>query len=433
MARDIAHSAAGSSGPVSDMATQDMEAILEVDSADPHRGWGSPVPPLRRASPLVVHIATRYLRGGSERRIRDILRSLPEARHHLIVGPDSDIELARAQLSPAAVTMLPTLVRDPSPPNDAAAFRSIVTLLRRARCDLVVTHQSKGGALGRIAAGWDGLPAVHSLSMASFGPGYPKWQDRLFRLIESRLHRVTDAYAVVGSDLARRYRAVGVPSDKLHVIRSSVTLTEHQVWSNEQRRVVRLRYGLPIHRPIVLAVSSLDSRKRPLELVPYLARLLSLEGPHRPFLVVAGDGPLRRRLVLALRKEGLTKHAAVIGFVEEPTALIAAADIVVLFSRAEGLPQSLVQAAAVGTPFVACAVDGVRELMRLGASGAVVPLHDVSAAAEATARIIGRGSQRIHPSIDLSSWSPGAITDGYRMMIGSVLAARRAQTTDRAW
>lgn len=434
MLREAAHPGAESADSASDLATQAVEAILQLEPADAQIGWTSLASPAREESPHVLHIATRYLRGGSERRIRDIIRSLPEAHHHLIVGLHSDLELARRQVRPASVTILPTLVRDPSPAYDGAALRSIVHILNRHRFDLVITHQSKSGVLGRIAARWQaGLPVVHSLSMASFGPGYPKWQHLLFRSIESQLHRLTDAYAVVGSDLADRYAGIGIPTSKLKVIRSCVRLTENNVWSNAQRRVVRRRFGLPVQRPIVLSVSSLEARKRPLELVPYLTRLLRMEGAHRPYLVVAGDGPLRRQLVSALRSKDLTKHAAVIGFVEDPTALIAAADVMVLVSRSEGLPQALVQAAAVGTPFVASAVDGVRELIRLGAEGAVVPLDGVAAAAEATARIVGREPRPKRPSIDLTSWSPRAIREGYRTLIGKVMATRWAHAGDRSW
>ena len=50
--------------------------------------------PAASTRPQVIHIATRYLRGGSERRIGDIVRAFPEADHHLVVGADSDPELA---------------------------------------------------------------------------------------------------------------------------------------------------------------------------------------------------------------------------------------------------------------------------------------------------------------------------------------------------
>ena len=72
--------------------------------------------------PQVVHIATRYLRGGSERRIRDIVLSFPEADHHVILGPESDLDLARRHLRPRTLTILPALVREPDIVKDIVAL-----------------------------------------------------------------------------------------------------------------------------------------------------------------------------------------------------------------------------------------------------------------------------------------------------------------------
>jgi glycosyltransferase involved in cell wall biosynthesis len=370
----------------------------------------------------VLHVATRYLRGGSEVRIRDIVRATPEAIHHLIVGADSDVDLARRELAPARVTVVDALVRHPSPVKDAAALRRIVALVRGTPFDVAVTHQSKAGALGRMASRLvGGPPMIHSLSMASFGPGYPKWQDLLFRTIEARLERGTAAYAVVGEDLARRYLAIGVPAEKLRVIRSSVRLPAADVSPEHLRAEIHRRLGVSLLRPLVLYLGSLEPRKNVLDLPRYLLRLGRLTDGPRPHLVVAGEGPLAGTLADELRREGLTGDASMLGFAEDPGHLVGAADLIILLSRAEGLPQVLVQAAVAGTPFVAYTVDGVRELLRLGATGAAVPLGELGAAAGASARLLRGGGQPTRASIDLSSWSPEAIVGGYRAVIGWVL------------
>lgn len=380
--------------------------------------------------PQVLHVVTRYLRGGSEARIRDIARSFPEADHHLIVGADSAVELARGH-RPATLTVMGTLVREPSPLKDVATILKLVKILRRQRFLLVVTHQSKAGVLGRVAARVAGAPPViHSLSMANFGAGYRKWEDLLFRLIEGRLHRVTAAYVVVGHDLAGRYQAIGVPAGKLNVVRSGLSLPAAAAMNNGHVEVLE-RLGLPTNRPIVLHLGSLEPRKNVLDLGLYLRRLLLIEGPGRPFLVVAGEGPLAGELLSTFRRQGLTDDAALVGFVDEPGPLIAAADATILLSRAEGVPQVLVQAAAAGTPFVAYDVDGVRELVALGAVGAVVALGDVTAAAAETARIIWRGKEEPNTSIDLTSWSLEVISAEYRRLIESIVSTAGAASSRR--
>jgi glycosyltransferase involved in cell wall biosynthesis len=371
--------------------------------------------------PVVLHVATRYLRGGSERRIRDVIASLPEARHHVVVGRESDVALARRELAPATLTVLPTLVRRPDPLRDLPALRRLIRLVGTNRYDLVVTHQSKAGVLARTAAGIHGVPAVHSLSMANFGPGYPAWQSALFRRLEARLVRVTAAYLVVGADLARRYREIGAPADKLHVVRSGVPLAIDPV--RRTKADVCRELGLPTDRPLVLYLGSLEARKNVLELPRLLGRLVSPSVSPRPYLVVAGEGPLAAALEDALVTANLAEDAEVVGFVRDPGPLIEAAALVVLLSSAEGVPQALVQAAAAGTPFVAYAVDGVQELIDLGADGAAVPLGDLPAAASAARSLLDRGLKVRAPSIDLSPWSADVIAAEYRRVVGGILAA----------
>ena len=370
------------------------------------------------APPKILHVATRYLRGGSERRLCDIARAIPEAEHHLVVGCDSDLDLAEREVAPARLTLVSSLVRDPDPRRDMATLRALRRILAAERYSLVVSHQSKAGVLARMAAKRAGIPVVHSLSMANFGPGYSRVQSALFRRIETRLVARTAAYVVVGSDLARRYAEIGAPVDKLHVVRSGVRLAPPPDRAAARERICR-RLGLPADRPLVAYVGSLDRRKNVLDLPRLLADVRTPE--LRPFRVIAGEGELADPLRAAIAAAGIEDDAKLVGFVDEPGTLIRAADVVVLLSSAEGVPQVLVQAAAAQTPFVAYAVDGVRELMDLGAEGVAVPLGDLHAAASAARSLIQRGRTAPRADVDLSAWSPDAISSAYRDVIGAAL------------
>jgi glycosyltransferase involved in cell wall biosynthesis len=370
--------------------------------------------------PLVLHVVTRYLRGGSEQRLRDLIAATPDLDHHVAVGIESDTGLLSEDAGAPPVTVVRSLVRQPSPIHDAAALARLTRLIRRCSPDLVVTHQSKAGVLGRIAARRVGRPTLHSLSMANFGPGYPAWQDVLFRHVEVRLSRSTDAYAVVGSDLAERYTSAGVAREKLMVIRSGVRLPT----AAHRDPSVRLRtcrgFGLPTDRPLVLSLGSLEPRKSVLDLVPLFLRIRGAAADPRPFLVVAGDGPLAEHLRGDLR-DYYPSDASMLGHVADPRPLIAAADVVVLLSRAEGISQVLIQATAAGTPFVAYEVDGVSELIAAGANGTVVPQGDEAAAARAVTRALAEGSATSIP--DLSEWSGAEIAERYRRLVTDLIGA----------
>jgi glycosyltransferase involved in cell wall biosynthesis len=378
-------------------------------------------------SPVVLHVITRYQRWGSDRRVQDSIRALPQMRHHLLVGADSDLDLARQNTGAERVWVLPTLVRQVDPVRDLRAFVSLCRLLRGAEYSLVITHQSKAGVLARAAAAVWGPAVVHSLSMASFGPGYGRLETAVFARLERILGKRTAAYSVVGADLADRFAAVGVPRERLHVVRSGVPLPRRLRPRDEARQLLTDRYGTPPGRPVVCYVGMLEPRKNPV----LLARLLEilhdrLDDP--PDLLVIGDGPQRGELIEELRARGLEDHATLTGYLAEPGLVhdaLRAVDVVVLLSQAEGLPQVLVQSTAAGTPFVAFDVEGIREILALGARGSAVPLGRLDEVANAVEHWLTVGkSSSLEPTADLSSWSPDVISASHRAVVEGVLKSR---------
>ncbi len=384
----------------------------------------APINGFARASRRILHVCTRFDHGGSEQRLRDMVAALADDEHIVILGSDSDLDLVHRQMPGVRVLVEPSLRR-------AVSWRDPVALARLRRrieqldCELVVTHQSKAGVLGRLAARAAGAPpVVHSLSMADFGPGYGTIEGRLFRSLERNLERWTTGYAVVGTDLARRFGQIGVPAEKLKVIRSAVRLPRYGEDRDEVRRAVAREHELPEDRPWILYVGSLDRRKSALDLPIMLQQALQLTAGAPPFLVVAGTGPHEARFNSLVRQIGVEGDCRLLGHVDDPRDLFIASDVVVLLSRAEGLPQVLVQAAAAGTPFVATDVDGADELLELGAAGTVVDAGDIVGAARAALPYLRWPGERRGSPIDLSSWNPAQVKSDYREFFGSALAAR---------
>jgi glycosyltransferase involved in cell wall biosynthesis len=364
----------------------------------------------------VLHVVTRYRRGGSEQRVRDFVAALGDHEHVVVVGDDSDVELAAGDLG-VTVEREPNLVRSPRFDCDVRAVQALTARFKRERPDLVMTHQSKAGVVGRVAARLaGGIPVVHSLSMASFGPGYGRTESTLFRVVERALAPLTARYVVVGADLARRFEVAGVASRKLVIVRSAAALP------GPPPDPVPSVPGVPDGRPVVLCLGALEPRKNPLDLVPLLRRVRA-EVPDA-FLAVAGEGTLTDALREAVVDAGLGEDVALLGFVKPVEPLLWRADALVLLSNAEGLPQVLIQAAAAGLPFVTYDVDGGREVVALGAVGEVVPLGDVEGAARAVVRLLGTPVSR-QRRIDVSSWEPSVIAASYRSVVDDILQETR--------
>jgi len=382
--------------------------------------------------PRALHVCTRYLRGGSERRVADVIGALTDVDHVVVVGADSDLERARRELAPARVVGEPRLVRPISPMRDLRCLVALRKVMATGQYDVVYTHQSKAGTLGRVAARLGGgPPVVHSLSMANFGPGFGRVQGGLQRLVESRLAPWTEAWVVVGADLAERYRRLGADPARLHVVRSGAPLPDGSRAPGPAHARLAARYGFDRGRPLILHLGSLDHRKHVMDLPDYLSGVLA-DSPDPPVLLVAGEGPLAEPLAAAFRRSGQAEDVRMTGYVSPVDDLLVAADVVVLLSGAEGLPQVLLQAAAVGTPFVAHPVDGVAELLSLGAIGRVVPHGDVPGAAMATAKLLAEGTPRVVApefASALDEWSPHTIRRRHRAVFERVVGSTSTRSS----
>lgn len=375
----------------------------------------------------VLHVCTRYRRGGSEQRLRDFVGAV-EAEHTLVIGADSDLEQVRADLPGVAVEQWPDLVRSPHPGRDIRALRALVRLLRRDAPDLVFTHQSKGGLLGRLAARATSTPVIHSVSMANTGPGYGRATSAVFALLERSVARTAVGYAVVGEDLRRRVVANGVPAAKCSVIRSGARLPQPGIDRVERRRRLlgQVDLGDLVERPWLVSVGSLEPRKNASLLPDLLERVQVAMPGSGPVLLIAGDGPDRALVEAEVARRGLGLDVVLLGHTDAAPELIAAADAIVMMSRAEGLPQVLVQAAAANTPFACFEVDGAQEVLAMGARGRIVAPGRLEHLAAAAAALLADPVESTEPLIDLSSWDPDVIAGAYREI------AARALTTGRA-
>jgi glycosyltransferase involved in cell wall biosynthesis len=322
----------------------------------------------------ILHVATRHRVGGAERNLlHTISRELDRGFDiHMAVGAEDlrDDFPPEVRLHP-----LPDLVRELSPLADRRALRSLRALIRKHDFEVVHTHQSKAGALGRMAARESAALVVHTVHMASFGPAYGSAQSRAFLHVERRLAPFTDKFIFVGADLLRRYLAarVAVPERSI-VVRSPIPyLAAFIELRNNQaqlRQLARSRIGVAPGGQMILMVGALDRRKRHALAITSLAPLLA---SGNAVLVALGEGHQRDNLRELCARLGVEGSVLFPGFVPDVRPFYAAADVLVQVSTLEGVPQTVVQAVAAGVPVVATAMDGVREAAPDGPQVSILP------------------------------------------------------------
>lgn len=359
----------------------------------------------------ILHVATRHRVGGAERNLRNSVSTEVSRgfQVHVAVGVE---DLVQDFPGGVEVHQVPELTRELSPARDARALRRLRNVIREHDFDVVHTHQSKAGVLGRLAALGRRQPVVvHTVHMPSFGPGYSRSQDLTFRSLERALARRTDCSVFVGKDLMRRYLVAGAAHlDRSRVIRSPIfnldgliALRERDGSGDDRRTAV----GLPGSRPVILAVGALDPRKRHQMLIRSLAPLLAAG---EATLVIAGQGPEREKLAFLRNEVGISEAVVLAGFVRDILPLYGAADVFVQTSTMEGVPQTIVQAAAAGIPMVLTDVDGVREVTSGEPQVTVLP-PDASGLAKAVHAKLRAPRPGPASAAALEDWRPSRVAD----------------------
>jgi glycosyltransferase involved in cell wall biosynthesis len=259
--------------------------------------------------------------------------------------------------------VIPDLVRDVSPTDDVRALQALRRLVRRHRFDVVHTHQSKAGILGRLAARGAAPVILHTIHMASFGPAYNAIASRGFQWAERYCAPATTRIISVGRELATMYLAARIGrKEQYTVIRSPIDLTRlDRVRSATpaERAAARTGFGLAGDLPVALVLASLEPRKRVALVLRALAPGIAAG---RLQLLIGGDGPERWNLEKLAAELATSDRVQFAGHIDDVVPAFTAADMLVHAATVEGVPQVVVQAFAAGVPVAATEMIGLREL-----------------------------------------------------------------------
>ena len=337
----------------------------------------------------VVHIITRLIVGGAQENtllnVEDQHRDFGD-RVALVtgpgVGPEGSLE-QRASQGGFEFRVLPELRRNLHPFRDMAAYRSLVRMLRELKPDLVHTHSSKAGILGRAAAAKLGIPAVHTVHGASFHVGQHPLAHWAYRQAERWAAKRCDRIISVADAMTDQYVAAGIaPREKFVTIYSGMDVDPF-LHPPRDPADVRRELGIAPDDIVIGKVARLFHLKGH-ESILNIAEDVVKRNPRIRFLFV-GDGLLRPEIERRIADMGLTDRFVFTGLVP-PTQipeLIGAMDAVVHTSLWEGLARVLPQGLISGKPVVSYDVDGAREVVIEGETGFLVPVGENQKLADA--------------------------------------------------
>jgi glycosyltransferase involved in cell wall biosynthesis len=323
----------------------------------------------------VLHLITRLDRGGSaDNTLLTAARTAP-ARFACTVaaGPSPEAggaALVEVQARGVPVLRVPHLVRHPSPVTDLRAVGEILGIIRAGRFDLVHTHTSKAGFLGRLAARMARVPAVvHTPHGHVFYGYYGPLVTRLFAAAERWAAWRTDRLVALTVREVDDHLALGIGRpEQFRVIHSGIDFAAFDADPTPGRQV-RVELGIPAEALVVGTLGRLTAVKGQDCLV---AALASLALPQL-WLLLVGDGEERSALAAQAQALGVADRVVFAGWRQDVHRVLRAMDLFALPSLNEGMGRALVEAMYTGLPVVATAVGGVPELIVPGSTGLLVP------------------------------------------------------------
>ena len=270
------------------------------------------------------------------------------------------------------------MVRAIRPATDWRHVRQLKRILRDARPDVVHTHSSKAGVLGRVASIQTGIGArVHTPHTFAFlfEAMFSASKRHLFRTIESRLAKQTAAVIAVSTSEGEEFARSGVvPAERVRVVPNGI---DPSPW-RAARAAPRVELGIADDVPLALVVGLLNVAKGQ----DVLLRALAEARETRLELMIAGHGETEGELRAIVEQLGLVARVHFLGFREDVPRLMKTADFLCLPSRWEGLPYVVLEAFAAERPVVATAVSGARDLVGHD-TGRRVEIEDVPGLARA--------------------------------------------------
>ena len=344
----------------------------------------------------VAHIITRLCQGGAQENTFHSVRLANRERFEadLISGPTSGAEGSiEDAVAAAGIPILrePDLVREPSPLRDMRAYRAIVRRFREGNYDIVHTHTSKAGLIGRLAARRAGVPVVVHTPHGNIFHGYfSKPVTRLFIGLERFAARRTDAIAELTAGGVEEHLEQGIGRrEQFRVIHSGVDFSPFE-GARAQREATRAMLGYAPDEILIGGVGRLE----PVKGFPYFvaaAEVIAREVAEARFLL-AGAGSQEQALREAAAPLG--PKFRFLGLRNDIPLLMAAYDVLIVPSVNEGMGRVLLEAGAAETPVVASRVGGIPDLVRDGETGVLVPPRDVEAIAGAAIRLAREPERR---------------------------------------
>jgi len=324
----------------------------------------------------ILHIITRLDSGGSSTNTIETVARLDKTKYDvtLISGrtfdPKGDI-LQNLQVKKIRYVFINNLIRPIHPWHDLIAFLKLIRVINKGKYDIVHTHTSKAGILGRWAARLAGVKhIVHTPHGHIFYGYFNPVVTRIFIIIERWTAAITQKIITLtkrGKEEHIQFKIA--PPEKFIPIYSGIDIEELKRKSDDGLDIKK-SWGFPLDAVVFGVVARLDPVKGIQYLVEAMVKVIKAFPNSR--LLIVGDGTERQAIEDKICGLDLQNHIILTGHREDVAELLQAMDIFVLPSLNEGMGRVILEAMVYAKPVIATRTGGIPELVQDGVNGFLV-------------------------------------------------------------
>jgi glycosyltransferase involved in cell wall biosynthesis len=349
----------------------------------------------------VLRIINRFNIGGPIYNAVLLSAFMPEEYETLLIGGMPEVNEANSLYIAEKYGVSPVLIsemqREPNLINDNKALKKIKEIIRTFQPDIVHTHASKAGALGRKAAFDCGVPIViHTFHGHIFHSYFSWWKTSLYQLIERRLSKKTTGIiaisAIQKNELSLKYK-ICHPS-KIQLIPLGFDLSPFNENLKEKREHTRNTYELEdtdIAVAIIGRLVAIKNHQMFLDIIDKVNQNTSKKVVY--FIVGDGEESLTiQKSIKPLKDKGMDIRMT--SWIKDIATFNAGMDIICLTSKNEGTPVSLIEAQAAGIPIIATNVGGIKDIILEDKTGYIVDKDDIDGFAEKLRELIENENKR---------------------------------------
>ncbi|MEL6402022.1 MAG: glycosyltransferase family 4 protein, partial [Cyanobacteria bacterium J06626_4] len=263
--------------------------------------------------------------------------------------------------------------------EDWRTLFEIRKIIRSHQPDLVSTHSSKAGLLGRIACQLEGVPCLFTAHGWAFTQGVPGGKRYLYRSLESLASPLSKLIICV-SDYDRHLGIqAGINPDRLVTIHNGMPDIQPKYWAD------------PIGKGTIhlTMIARFDQQK---DHITLLQAIQQIENVH---VNLVGDGPSLNNTKALVEQLNIEDKVSFLGFRSDIPEVLAQSQIFALISHWEGFPRTIIEAMRAGLPVVASQVGGVAEAVIDGETGFCVARQDVATLRERLAKLVAEPELRV--------------------------------------